>query len=75
MIYTRDEQIEILEAQILDCEANIRRAFSEEQKAKARIELRRTKEKLEILKELKSSFMKNIEKEKEIHGEEQETEE
>lgn len=50
MIYTRYEQIEILEGKILDCKAGIQRAYSEEQKAKARIELRRAEEEIKLLK-------------------------
>lgn len=52
MNYTRNEQIEILEGKILDCKTNIQRAYSEEQRAKARIELRRAEEKIEFLKGL-----------------------
>jgi hypothetical protein len=50
MSYTISEQIEILEGKILDCKAAIQRAFSEEQRAKARIELKRTQEQIKFLK-------------------------
>lgn len=50
MTYTRYEQIEILEGKILDCKTNIQRAYSEEQRAKARIELRRAEQEIKLLK-------------------------
>jgi len=53
MNYTRDEKIEILEGKRLDCQTAIQRAFNEENKAKARIELRRIEAELKLLKEIK----------------------
>jgi hypothetical protein len=50
-MYTREEKIEILEGKRLDCQTAIQRAFNEENKAKARIELRRIEAELKLLKE------------------------
>lgn len=50
MIYTIKEQIEILEGRKLDYQRTAEEAWTEEQRAKARIELRRIEEKIKSLK-------------------------
>lgn len=52
MKYTKEEEIEILEAKKQDRERLIKTAFNEEAKAKLRIEIRRIDQEIEILKAL-----------------------
>ena len=53
MNYTTEEQIEILKGRRLDRMSAISRAFSEEDKAKIRVELRRIEAELKRLEETK----------------------